>query len=64
MLSEIFIVAITPDLKFNNIDALSSFSKPLTDFYKSLCKEGVTKYFEVDGSKGVNEVFSMISKNL
>ena len=32
MLSEIFIVAITPDLKFSNIDALSSFSKPLIDF--------------------------------
>ena len=53
-----------PETVIKRLQVYHEQTKPLTDFYKSLCKEGVTKYFEVDGSKGVNEVFSMISKNL
>jgi len=53
-----------PETVIKRLQVYHEQTKPLTDFYKSLCKEGVTKYFKVDGSKGVNEVFSMISKNL
>jgi len=53
-----------PDTVLKRLGVYHEQTKPLTDFYSSLSNDGDLKFFQVDGSKTVNEVFKNISSQI
>ena len=50
-----------PDTVLKRLGVYHEQTKPLTDFYLSLSNDGDLRFFQVDGSKTVDEVFKNIS---
>ena len=53
-----------PETVLKRLEVYHDQTKPLTDFYNSLSKKDNIKFFRVDGSKHVEEVFKSISKEI
>ena len=53
-----------PDTVLKRLSVYHEQTKPLTDFYESLSNDGSLKFFKVDGSKKVDEVFNSISSQI
>ena len=53
-----------PDTVLKRLSVYHEQTKPLTDFYESLSNDGSLKFFKVDGSKKVGEVFNSISSQI
>ena len=53
-----------PDTVLKRLSVYHEQTKPLTDFYASLSSDGSLKFFKVDGSKKVGEVFNSISSQI
>ncbi len=53
-----------PDTVLKRLSVYHEQTKPLTDFYASLSNDGSLKFFKVDGSKKVDEVFNSISSQI
>ena len=53
-----------PDTVLKRLSVYHEQTKPLTDFYTSLSNDGSLKFFKVDGSKKVDEVFNSISSQI
>ena len=53
-----------PDTVLKRLGVYHEQTKPLTDFYSSLSNDGDLRFFQVDGSKTVNEVFKNISSQI
>ena len=53
-----------PDTVLKRLSVYHEQTKPLTDFYASLSNDGSLKFFKVDGSKKVGEVFNSISSQI
>ena len=53
-----------PDTVLKRLSVYHEQTKPLTDFYSNLSNDGSLKFFKVDGSKKVDEVFNSISSQI
>ena len=53
-----------PDTVLKRLGVYHEQTKPLTDFYKILSDKGVLKFFKINGSNSVNEVFQDISDQI
>ena len=53
-----------PDTVLKRLGVYHEQTKPLTDFYLNLSNEGDLRFFKVDGSKTVDEVFKNISSQI
>ena len=53
-----------PDTVIKRLSVYHEQTKPLTEFYSSISSDGSLKFFKVDGSKTVDEVFSNISSQI
>ncbi len=53
-----------PDTVLKRLGVYHKQTKPLTDFYLNLSNDGDLKFFQVDGSKPVDEVFNNISSEI
>ena len=53
-----------PDTVLKRLGVYHEQTKPLTDFYSNLSNDGDLKFFQVDGSKTVDEVFKNISSQI
>jgi len=53
-----------PDTVLKRLGVYHEQTKPLTDFYSNLSNDGDLKFFQVDGSKTVDEVFKNISSKI
>ena len=53
-----------PETVLNRLGVYHDQTRPLTDFYTKQSDKGLLKFFRVDGSNTVNEVFESISKQL
>ena len=53
-----------PDTVLKRLGVYHEQTKPLTDFYSNLSSGGDLKFFQVDGSKTVDEVFKNISSQI
>jgi len=53
-----------PETVLKRLGVYHDQTRPLTDFYTKLSDKGLLKFFRVDGSNTVNEVFESISKQL
>jgi adenylate kinase len=53
-----------PDTVLKRLGVYHEQTKPLTDFYSNLSSGSDLKFFQVDGSKTVNEVFKNISSQI
>jgi len=53
-----------PDTVLKRLGVYHEQTKPLTDFYVSLSNDSDLKFFQVDGSKTVDEVFKNISSQI
>jgi len=53
-----------PETVKKRLEVYHSQTKPLTDFYSNLSSGGDLKFFQVDGSKTVDEVFKNISSQI
>ena len=53
-----------PDTVLKRLGVYHEQTKPLTDFYLNLSNDGDLRFFQVDGSKTVNEVFKNISSQI
>tara|TARA_B100001113_G_scaffold121692_1_gene99382 strand:+ start:387 stop:1031 length:645 start_codon:yes stop_codon:yes gene_type:complete len=53
-----------PETVLKRLQVYHEQTKPLTDFYEILSKNGVLKFFQIDGAEPVEKVFKDISKQL
>lgn len=53
-----------PETVLKRLNVYHEQTKPLTDFYTTLSEKGVLKFFKVNGSNSVNEVFQDISEQI
>ena len=53
-----------PETVLKRLNVYHEQTKPLTDFYTILSEKGVLKFFKVNGSNSVNEVFQGISEQI
>ena len=53
-----------PETVLKRLNVYHEQTKPLTDFYTILSDKGVLKFFKVNGSNSVNEVFQGISEQI
>jgi adenylate kinase len=53
-----------PDTVLKRLGVYHEQTKPLTDFYLNLSNDGDLRFFQVDGSKTVHEVFKNISSQI
>ena len=53
-----------PETVLKRLNVYHELTKPLTDFYTILSDKGVLKFFKVNGSNSVNEVFQDISEQI
>ena len=53
-----------PETVLKRLNVYHEQTKPLTDFYTILSDKGVLKFFKVNGSNSVNEVFQDISDQI
>ena len=53
-----------PDTVIKRLSVYHEQTKPLTKFYSNISSDGSLKFFKVDGSKTVDEVFSNISSQI
>ena len=53
-----------PETVLKRLNVYHDQTKPLTEFYINLSKEGDINFYKVDGSQSVEEVFKDISSNL
>ncbi len=53
-----------PETVLKRLGVYHNQTRPLTDFYTKQSDKGLLKFFRVDGSNTVNEVFESISKQL
>lgn len=53
-----------PQTVLKRLNVYHELTKPLTDFYTILSEKGVLKFFKVNGSNSVNEVFQGISEQI
>ena len=53
-----------PETVLKRLNVYHEQTKPLTDFYTILSEKGVLKFFKVNGSNSVNEVFKDISEQI
>ena len=53
-----------PETVLKRLNVYHEQTKPLTDFYTILSEKGVLKFFKVNGSNSVNEVFQDISDQI
>ena len=53
-----------PQTVLKRLNVYHEQTKPLTDFYTILSDKGVLKFFKVNGSNSVNEVFQDISEQI
>ena len=53
-----------PETVLKRLNVYHEQTKPLTDFYTILYEKGVLKFFKVNGSNSVNEVFQDISEQI
>ena len=53
-----------PETVLKRLGVYHDQTRPLTDFYTKQSEKGLLKFFRVDGSNTVNEVFESISKQL
>ena len=53
-----------PETVLKRLNVYHEQTKPLTDFYTILSEKGVLKFFKVNGSNSVNEVFQDISEQI
>ena len=53
-----------PQTVLKRLNVYHELTKPLTDFYTILSEKGVLKFFKVNGSNSVNEVFQDISEQI
>jgi adenylate kinase len=53
-----------PETVLKRLNVYHEQTKPLTDFYTILSDKGVLKFFKVNGSNSVNEVFQDISEQI
>ena len=53
-----------PDTVLKRLGVYHEQTKPLTDFYLNLSNDGDLRFFQVDGSKTVDEVFKNISSQI
>ena len=53
-----------PQTVLKRLNVYHELTKPLTDFYTILSDKGVLKFFKVNGSNSVNEVFQDISEQI
>ena len=53
-----------PDTVLKRLGVYHEQTKPLTDFYLNLSNDGDLRFFQVDGSKTVDEVFKDISSQI
>ena len=53
-----------PETVLKRLNVYHEQTKPLTDFYTILSDKGILKFFKVNGSNSVNEVFQDISEQI
>ena len=53
-----------PETVLKRLNVYHEQTKPLTDFYSILSDKGILKFFKVNGSNSVNEVFQDISEQI
>ena len=53
-----------PETVLKRLNVYHEQTKPLTDFYKIFSDKGVLKFFKINGSNSVNEVFQDISEQI
>ena len=53
-----------PETVLKRLNVYHEQTKPLTDFYTIFSEKGVLKFFKVNGSNSVNEVFQDISEQI
>ena len=53
-----------PDTVIKRLSVYHEQTKPLTEFYTNISSDSTLKFFKVDGSKTVDEVFSNISSQI
>ena len=53
-----------PDTVIRRLSVYHEQTKPLTEFYTNISSDSTLKFFKVDGSKTVDEVFSNISSQI
>tara|TARA_E500000331_G_scaffold330444_1_gene351997 strand:- start:260 stop:904 length:645 start_codon:yes stop_codon:yes gene_type:complete len=53
-----------PETVLKRLNVYHEQTKPLTDFYTILSEKGILKFFKVNGSNSVNEVFQDISEQI
>ena len=53
-----------PETVLKRLNVYHEQTKPLTDFYTILSEKGVLKFFKINGSNSVNEVFQDISEQI
>ena len=53
-----------PETVLKRLSVYHEMTKPLTDFYKNLSNESNLKFFKIDGSLSVEEVFEQISDQI
>ena len=53
-----------PETVLKRLSVYHEQTKPLTDFYKNLSNESNLKFFKIDGSLSVEEVFEQISDQI
>ena len=53
-----------PETVLKRLNVYHEQTKPLTDFYKILSDAGALKFFKINGSNSVNEVFQDISDQI
>ena len=53
-----------PETVLKRLNVYHEQTKPLTDFYSILSDKGILKFFKINGSNSVNEVFQDISEQI
>ena len=53
-----------PETVLKRLNVYHEKTKPLTDFYTILSDKGILKFFKINGSNSVNEVFQDISEQI
>ena len=53
-----------PETVLKRLNVYHEQTKPLTDFYTILSDKGILKFFKINGSNSVNEVFQDISEQI
>ena len=53
-----------PETVLKRLNVYHDQTKPLTDFYTILSDKGILKFFKINGSNSVNEVFQDISEQI